>query len=135
MAYDPAAKAVDLRVSAGGANGGMSFNGAANGTRTITVPRGWTVRMRFENLDVMPHSALVYRDTRPLPMAPDAPALPRAVTTRVAEGLGRGDTDVTEFTADVAGNYLLICGVPGHGPGGMYLRFVVADGIAAPSYR
>jgi sulfocyanin SoxE-like protein len=91
--------------------------------------------MRFANRDVMPHSALIYRDERPLPMAPDTPALPRAVTTHVAEGLARGETDVVEFNADRVGSYLLICGVPGHGPGGMYLRFVVAEGIAAPTYR
>ena len=39
-----------------------------------------------------------------------------------------------DFTAAPAGKYLIACGVPGHAPSGMYIRFVVGTPTTVPSY-
>ena len=39
-----------------------------------------------------------------------------------------------EFIASPAGNYLISCGVPGHGPSGMYIKFVISADAKAPQY-
>lgn len=137
MSYNPAARTVSLQVTAAltSQRGGFNFNGGSDGAQTITVPQGWTVRMHVRNVDAIPHSAILILDQKPLPNAPDSPAISRAYTAHVNDGLPAqtGEDDV-EFRASKAGNFLIYCGVPGHGPSGMYIRFVVAADATAPSY-
>jgi uncharacterized cupredoxin-like copper-binding protein len=38
-----------------------------------------------------------------------------------------------DFTANKAGTYLIVCGVPGHATSGMYIRFVVSSDATAPT--
>lgn len=137
LSYDATARAVHVALigAFGGANGGMNFNGGAKGSHTITVPVGWSVTMEFVNKDAIPHSAIVVRDTLPLPVAPEQPAIPRAYTLDVTAGLPTGGTDQMRFTPTKPGRYLIICGVPGHGPAGMYIRLVVSSRASAPSYE
>jgi hypothetical protein len=44
-----------------------------------------------------------------------------AMTKMVTAGLPAGQPDRTTFSADQAGWYWLLCGVPGHALGGEYL--------------
>jgi len=137
LTYNAAAKTVALTLVAGqgSANGGMSFNGGFSGNQTITIPAGWTVSWQFTNQDAVPHSAVVLRDSMPLPAEPQGPAIPRAYTAHLTDGLPTNGTDATTFVAAPAGAYVIACGVPGHALSGMWIRLVVASGAAAPSYR
>ena len=136
MSYDPAAKTVALKLFAahGSVNGGMNFNGASNGGATITVPAGWTVSWNFKNEDAIPHSAIVLANKMPFPAQPQEPAIPRAYTNDVTGGLPTNGTDQTTFKASTAGQYLIACGVPGHAPSGMWIRFDVSADAKVPSY-
>jgi hypothetical protein len=58
---------------------------------------------------------------------------PTAYTVPFVRGSPRGKTEHLEFKADKAGSYWLFCGVPPHGTGGMYLKFVVSKAAKAPS--
>jgi sulfocyanin len=137
MSYNADAKTVQLKlVSAlGSANGGMNFNGGARGDQTIIIPLGWTVKVAFENKDAIPHSAILIPDTMPMPMAPDTPAIPGAYTRDVTGGIPTGGTDTMNFKAKPAGKYLMACGVPGHAPSGMYIKFVVSADAKVPAYQ
>ena len=50
-----------------------------------------------------------------MPNSGGDPAIPRAYTNKVVEGLPQGATDVIRFTAPDSGTYRIFCGVPGHG--------------------
>lgn len=136
MSYDPAAKTVALKLFAahGSVNGGMNFNGASNGGATITVPVGWSVSWNFTNEDAIPHSAIVLANKMPFPAQPQDPAIPRAYTNDVTAGLPTNGTDQTTFKTSSAGEYLIACGVPGHAPSGMWIRFDVSADAQVPSY-
>ena len=120
----------------GKAKSPFNFNGYTDGELTLEVPLNSTVVLNFRNDDGTPHSAEVIAEKFPLPnMAPDQPAIPRAYTKSVVEGLPQGGTDVVRFTAAPAGNYLIFCGVPGHGLSGMWIRFKVSADATAPSMK
>jgi hypothetical protein len=113
----------------GRAKSPFNFNGYTDGELTVRLPQAANVVMTFVNDDGTPHSAQVIADVRPLPnMALDQPAIPRAYTRAVSEGIGQFGTDIVRFKAAPAGKYLIYCGVPGHGLSGMWIRMeVVAD--------
>ena len=136
MWYDAAARTTHVQLSAAldGNNGGMNFNGASKGAATITVPAGWKLRMTFVNRDAIPHSAIIIADQRPLPAIPETPAFGGAYTSGLTAGLFTDQTDELKFTASPAGQYILVCGVPGHGASGMWIRFVVSPSATAPAY-
>jgi len=136
MWFSPSTKTVHvaLEASVGGNNGGMNFNGSAKGAATMIVPSGWNVRMHFTNLDAIPHSAIIITEQDPLPAFPETPAFAGAYTRDLTGGLATSQTDDVTFTAAPAGKYILVCGVPGHGPSGMWVRFEVAGNASAPSY-
>lgn len=136
MTVDAAAKKVTIQLDAAynSQNGGMNFNGGSTGDQTITVPLGWSVHIAFQNKDAIPHSAIILADKMPLPLQPDNPAIARAYTKDVTAGIPTDGTDTMDFAAQPAGSYLIVCGVPGHGPSGMYIKFVVSAGAKAPQY-
>jgi sulfocyanin len=141
MTYDPTAKTVLLAINAGldtknpaPKMGPFNFNGGSLADQTVTVPTGWTVSYHFVNHDAVPHSFIVINDAKPLPNAPETPAIPRAYSDRLTEGLFTDATSDGSFRASKAGDYLIYCGVPGHGPSGMYIRLLVSDSAAAPTY-
>jgi len=129
-------RTVEFQVIAGltGLNGALNFNGYRDGGLTLVVPRGWHVVMRFRNNDgMLPHSAEVIPDTRPIPPGPVTSAFDRAFTTRLAQGLPPQGEDDMRFEANKAGSYLIFCAVPGHGAQGMWIRFKVSEKASKPS--
>jgi uncharacterized cupredoxin-like copper-binding protein len=56
-----------------------------------------------------------------LPTEGGRPAIQNAMTRMVTAGLKAGQQDVTTFTADQAGWYWLLCGVPGHAIAGEWI--------------
>lgn len=118
----------------GRAKSPFNFNGYIDGELTLTVPVNSTVVMNFVNDDGTPHSAEIIADQSPIPnMAPDQPAIPRAYTRAVSEGIAQFGTDVLRFKAAPAGSYLIFCGVPGHGLSGMWIRFKVSPDAQVPA--
>ena len=82
---------------------------------------------------MLPHSAEVIAPQTPLPIQPFDAAIPRAFTLRPAEGLISEATDSMRFAAQPAGDYLIFCGVAGHGAAGMWIRFQVSASAKTPA--
>jgi len=133
LSYDASAKKVTLKVTAAltSARGGFNFNGGSNGDQTITVPLGWSIHVDVNNIDAIPHSAIIIKDALPLPSAPDQAAIGGAYTIQLPATTGH---DTMDFTAAPAGKYLIACGIPGHTASGMYIRFVVDGSAPVPTY-
>lgn len=114
------------------ANGENNYNGATNGKLVLTVPLGATVQITFKNQGTLPHSLQLIAPVKPLPAtALSAPVFPGAQIPNPQAGIMKGQTVNVQFTAAKAGNYLLICGFPGHALLGMYATFVVSPSPTA----
>lgn len=130
LKYDAATNTVTFRLEAGPFN----FNGYTSGGATLTVPPRSNNVINFEQNDGTPHSAAIVSGTGPLPNAGGDPAIPRAYTNKLTEGLPQGAKDVMRFTAPDSGSYRLICGVPGHALSGMWIWYKVDPAAKAPSF-
>lgn len=130
VTYDAATKTVTFRLVAGP----FQFNGYGNGGATLTVPPGSHNVWNFEQADGTPHSAEVASGAGPVPNTGGDPAIPRAYTNKVVEGLPQGATDVIKFTAPDTGSYRIICGVPGHALSGMWLWLKVDPAAKTPTF-
>ena len=136
LSVDAPAKTVRFQLIAGltGVNGALNFNGFSDGGLTLVVPVGWKTEIDFRNHDgMLPHSAEIIASETPLPTQPVSPAIARAFTLRLTEGLVSEATDTMRFKAQPAGEYLIFCGVPGHGAAGMWIRFRVSATAEAPA--
>ena len=136
LTFDPGAKTARFQLIAGltGLNGALNFNGFRDGGLTLVIPVGWKAEIAFKNHDgMLPHSAEVISPQTPLPTQPVSPAIPRAFTLNLAAGLPPQGTDVIRFAARPAGEYLIFCGVPGHGAAGMWIRLRVSATVPAPT--
>jgi hypothetical protein len=136
LSFDPAAKTAKFQLIAGltGLNGALNFNGFRDGGLTLVIPVGWKAEIAFKNHDgMLPHSAEVISPQTPLPVQPVSPAIPRAFTLKLAEGIPPQGTDVIRFAAQPAGQYLIFCGVPGHGAAGMWIRLQVSSTAQKPA--
>jgi len=134
--FDASTKTARFQLIGGltGLNGALNFNGFRDGGLTLVVPAGWQTEIDFRNHDgMLPHSAAVIAPQTPLPVQTVAPAIPRAFTLRLTEGLVSEATDTMRFTAQPTGEYLIFCGVPGHGAAGMWIRFSVSATAEAPA--
>jgi plastocyanin len=130
LSFDPATNTVTFKLVAGP----FAFNGFTGGGATLTVPPGSTNVMNFVQDDGTPHSAEIATGTGPIPNTGGDPAIPRAYTNKVVEGLPQGATDVMRFTAPDSGTYRIICGVPGHALSGMWIWFKVDPAAKTPSF-
>ncbi len=130
LQYDPATKTVTFRLIAGP----FDWNGYTGGGATLTVPPGTANVINFEQDDGTPHSAEISSGTGPIPNSGGNPAIPRAYTNKVVEGLVQGSKDVIKFTAPDSGTYRLICGVPGHALSGMWIWYKIDPAATAPSF-
>jgi plastocyanin len=128
--WDPATKTVTFRLVAGP----FEFDHFTNGGGTLTVPAGSTNVWNFLQNDGTPHSAEVASGTGPLPNSGGDPAIPRAYTNKVVEGMAQGETDVIRFTAPDTGSYRIICGVPGHALSGMWIWLKIDPAAKAPTF-
>jgi hypothetical protein len=136
LTVDKATKTARFQLIAGltGVNGALNFNGFRDGELTLVIPVGWKAEIAFTNHDgMLPHSAEVIAPQTPLPAQPVSPAIPRAFTVKLATGLPPQGTDVMRFAAQPAGEYLIFCGVPGHGASGMWIRLHVSATAQAPA--
>lgn len=139
LSYDAASKTVTFALKAGappapGASGSFNFNGYSSGAATLVVPPSSKIVMNFVNLDGVPHSAMIIPDSDPMPAVGGDPAIARAYTKDVAEGLPQGGTDVMSFTAPATGSFRIFCGVPGHGQSGMWIRFKIDPTAKLPRW-
>jgi sulfocyanin len=136
ISYDPATNTVTFKLEAGasGASGPFNFNGYTNGAATLVVPPKSTVVMNFVNSDATPHSAEIIADADPMPNMGGNPAIPRAYTKDLTQGIAQGGTDVIKFTAPASGSFRIFCGVPGHGLSGMWIRMKVDPAAKTPSW-
>jgi sulfocyanin len=134
--YDAATNTVAFKLEAGapGRSGPFNFNGYTNGAATLVVPANSKVVMSFVNDDGTPHSAVIIADADPMPSMGGDPAIPRAYTRDLTQGMSQGGTDVMKFTAPASGSFRISCGVPGHGPSGMWIRMKVDPSAKTPSW-
>ncbi len=137
LAWDAATRTVTFELIAGGegAKSPFNFNGYIDGEANLVVPPGVSVVMNFIQKDGTPHSAELIADKAPMPNMGGEPAIPRAYTSKVVEGLPQEATDVMRFTAPDSGSYRIFCGVPGHGLSGMWIRFTVDPAAQEPRFE
>ena len=136
LAFDSTAKTVRFQLIAGltGLNGALNYNGFRDGGLTLVVPVGWKTEIAFRNHDgMLPHSAEVIAPQTPLPTQPVDPAIARAFTLQLSAGLPSEARDDMRFAAQPAGEYLIFCGVPGHGAAGMWIRLRVSATATTPA--
>jgi len=123
LVADDAAKTVTLALLVTrGPDGSGLINGHRKGELQIVVPLNWTVQWDWRNADsTSPHSLVVMAEREKLPTEGGRAAFTNAMTRMVTAGLPAGQGDRTTFTAEEAGWYWLLCGVPGHAIAGEYL--------------
>jgi len=130
VSYDAASNTVTFKLVAGPFN----WNGFGNGQATLTVAPKSNIVVNFVQDDGTPHSAEVASGEGPVPNSGGDPAIPRAFTNKVVEGLPQGATDVMKFTVPDSGKFRIVCGVPGHAAGGMWIWMVIDPSAKAPSF-
>lgn len=123
LVADPAAKTVTIALQVTrGPDGGALINGHRKGELQIVVPLNWTVQWDWRNADsTAPHSLVVMVEREKLPTEGGRAAFTNAMSRSVTAGLPAGQGDRTTFSADEAGWFWLLCGVPSHAIGGEYL--------------
>jgi hypothetical protein len=123
LVADPAGKTATIALQVTRApDGGALINGHRKGELQIVVPLNWTVQWDWRNADsTTPHSLVVMVEREKLPTEGGRAAFTNAMSRSVTTGLPAGQGDRTTFTADEAGWYWLLCGVPSHALNGEYL--------------
>lgn len=135
---DNASQTVNIELTAGATpdNNYWNYNGFINGDIAITVPEGYTVNMTLINDDPnMAHSVGVSNELESFVAPPmPTPVFEGAITENpqsMTDGVMPGESETITFVADAAGNYSLVCYIPGHSAVGMWLFFNVSgDGEA-----
>jgi Sulfocyanin (SoxE) domain len=137
LKWNPATKTVTFELVAGahGAKSPFNFNGYIDGEANLLVPAASKVVMPFYQADGTPHSAEVIADKDPMPNSGGDPAIPRAYTNKLIEGLPQEARDTITFTAPDSGSFRIFCGVPGHGLSGMWIRFTVDPAAKEPRFE
>ncbi|HEY7471912.1 MAG TPA: cupredoxin domain-containing protein [Gemmatimonadota bacterium] len=139
MTVDATARTVTMDIRAGGSdvNNYWNFNGLYAGHGSITVPQGYAVTINFTNADpTQPHSLGIDEAQESWPATFDAPepAFAGAITADPTVGTAPNGTATLTFTTDAAGEYSMVCYVPGHAVAGMHVPFnVTADGTPGAS--
>jgi plastocyanin len=128
--WDPKTNTATLQLIAGP----FKFNDASRGSAGFTVPANSNVVINFVNKDGTPHSAEVISGDGPIPNSASDPAIPKAYTNKVQEGLPQEATDDITFTAPASGKYRILCGVPGHGLSGMWIWLNVDPAAKTASF-
>ncbi|HET6577432.1 MAG TPA: sulfocyanin-like copper-binding protein [Gemmatimonadales bacterium] len=124
LVADSAARTVTLalRVTPAPEGGAALINGHRSGELQIIVPLDWTVQWDWQSADsTAPHSLVVMAEREKLPTEGGRAAFTNAMTRMLTDGLRPGQGDRTTFTADQAGWYWMLCGVPGHALEGEFI--------------
>jgi uncharacterized cupredoxin-like copper-binding protein len=137
LTVDAAAQTVTLtlEVSRPAGAGTAVLNGEHDGSVQVVVPRGWTVQWRWKNADEAAHSLIVMVEREKLPTEGGRPSFTNAMSRSVTAGLPAGGTDNTTFTADEAGWYWVLCGVPGHAIAGEWIGLKVDPAATGVSVK
>ena len=138
VTVDSAGRSVSLALETSPAQepGSGLMNGHHAGDIQVVVPLGWTVRWSWRNADsVASHSLVVMAEREKLPLEGGRPALDNAMSRMVTAGLKPGQTDETTFTAEAAGWYWLLCGVPGHALKGEWISLKIDREAATVSIK
>jgi sulfocyanin SoxE-like protein len=130
LSYDAATNTVTFDLIAGP----FTFSGHRDGGATLVVPSKATIVMNFVNKDGTAHSAIVIAGDGPIPNSPTEPAIPRAYTNKVLEGMPQEAKDVMRFPVPDSGTYRIVCGVPGHGLSGMWIWLKVDPAVKQPAF-
>jgi hypothetical protein len=116
---------LNLEVLAG-SHGSATLAGYDHGAVQVVVPLNWTVKWTWVNHDLTAnHSLVVMAEREKLPTEGGRPALENAMSRGVTAGLKPNQRDLTTFTADQAGWYWMLCGVPGHALQGEWIGLKV----------
>jgi hypothetical protein len=125
---DSSARTVMLDLTITHPSGAPSalISGEHDGSITVVVPRGWTIRWHWINQDsTAAHSLVVVAEREKLPQEGTSAVFTNAMTKNLKTGLAVGMTDDTSFEADEAGWYWMVCGVPGHAIAGEWISLKV----------
>ncbi|MGE0160601.1 MAG: sulfocyanin-like copper-binding protein [Gemmatimonadales bacterium] len=135
---DHTARTVNLSITAGltPEQNHWNFNGYTNGRMAINVPEGYTVNIEFHNADPnMAHSLGISAETQNFAMPPQpVPVFPGAISQNpgsMVDGTMPNETETITFVAERAGNYSMVCYIPGHTAVGMWVWFTVTSGQEA----
>jgi len=138
FAVDHTARRVNLTITAGltPVANNWNFNGYINGGMAINVPEGYTVNIEFTNRDPnMAHSLGISPETSNFSVPPQpTPVFPGAISQNpgsMVDGTMPGETETITFVAERAGNYSMVCYIPGHTAIGMWVWFNVTAGQEA----
>ncbi|MFP3948480.1 MAG: sulfocyanin-like copper-binding protein [Gemmatimonadota bacterium] len=135
MSHDEGAETLEMTLIAGETteNNAWNFNGYYGGEGEVFIPVGTEVTLTLENQDQnMAHSVGVgeERSNFPANFSNPTPVFEGAMTsnpTSLNEATLPGESETITFTVDEAGEYSLICYVPGHAAVGMYLHLTVTE--------
>jgi len=141
MTVDEQNQTVTMEIIAGStsANNNWNYNGyhAGGNNARIVVPQGYEVTINFENQDdLSPHSVGIDAEVGDYPPTFQSiePAFDGALSsgaTSMSEATQPGESETITFTASEAGEYAMVCYLPGHATAGMWIHFrVSADGEA-----
>jgi len=130
---DANARTVHMVITAGATpdNNYWNFNGAIRGSMALTVPEGYRVDIEFTNRDPnMAHSIGVSAETSNFSLPPQpTPVFAGAISQNpgsMIDGTMPNETETVSFVAERAGNYSLVCYIPGHTAVGMWVYFNVS---------
>ena len=115
-------------------NYGMNFNGYAKGNATYTIPKDWTVSVKYINPSPIPHSLLVVEKESIRKIQMPGPYFKGAAVPDFLTGLAYG-TNTFTFVADEAGDYALACGFPAHAINGHWIAMEVSGTATAPTLK
>lgn len=133
MTVDATAQTVTMDIRAGStdANNYWNYNGMYAGHGSISVPQGYSVTINFTNADpTQPHSLGIDEAQESWPATFDAPepVFAGAMTPDPLVGTATNGTASITFVASAAGDYSMVCYVPGHAVAGMHIPFLVTEG-------
>lgn len=141
MTVDEQNQTVTMEIIAGStsANNNWNYNGyhAGGNNARIVVPQGYEITINFENQDdLSPHSVGIDAQVGDYPPTFQSiePVFDGALSsgaTSMSEATQPGESETITFTASEAGEYAMVCYLPGHATAGMWIHFrVSADGEA-----
>lgn len=116
------------------ANAGMNFNGYSHGKAVYTIPKDWTVEVRFINPSPIPHSAIVVERDTTKKLQMGEPFFPGASVPNPAQGMSN-KTATFSFVADEAGDFAIACGFPAHAISGHWVSLNISESAKTPTLQ